>query len=176
MQHLSASVVCSWPDSPFYRRFGFGFGFFWHGFTLAVLTEQGSYDLQTFEFVLYLRLLQFFFPQDLVYIFQRIYPSFVLAMTLQCATWAASGTCAWIRTSASPSNLNSSGRRQCLAQGCSNAISPFCILEFLKSIKIERTVMLRTFVSPIEIVPTLMSLRNGNELLTLAVDGCSRCW
>jgi hypothetical protein len=48
--------------SPFQRRFSFGFGFLWHGFWLALLAEQGSYDLQTFDFALYSRLLQLFSP------------------------------------------------------------------------------------------------------------------
>jgi len=65
------------PCSSSSGAFSVGFGFLWHGFPLALLAEQVSYDLQTFDFALYSLLLQFFFPQDLVYIFQRIFPSFV---------------------------------------------------------------------------------------------------
>jgi hypothetical protein len=81
----------------FSPRFSFGFAFLRHGFSLALLAKQWNYDLQTFDFALYPRLLQFFFPQKLVYIFQRIFPPFFLAvlpwrslaMTVPlCAAWA----------------------------------------------------------------------------------------
>jgi hypothetical protein len=53
MQHFMPASVASGKVLTamfsFSRRFSFGFLVLWHGFSLALLAEPGSYDFQTFD-------------------------------------------------------------------------------------------------------------------------------